>query len=376
MTDANNVRLGFMVEAVQGDALRFKADVLAVKHSPRSSGLGAQVRKRITDDGSMLPQADEYRIFSGRGVTETEYVLMVGAPPVFSLRYFQLRDLARRFLEALWEAGLDVGHLATTLHGVRTGAGLDEVEAFRALLLGMADAYEAGHYPPTLTRISFVEQDENRVRVMQDALTRFLPESPPPEPSPSPPPAPERKERKERRLDSETSSEALLDMIPGEPAESTIPAASVATVAVMAGPDSFEPEFRKPEADETTPHVFVAMPFKDEYDDQYYLAIQPAIHEIGFLSERMDLDAFTGDIKARMLERIRTARLVIALLDGGNPNVYLEVGYAWGVETPAILAAHEGEPLPFDVRGERVLIYDRIYRLKQMLQTELARLDM
>jgi len=342
MTDAENVRLGFMVEAVQGDALRYKADVLAVKNAPTSGGLGAQVRKRITDGGELLPKADEYRIFPGRGVTNTEYVLMVGAPPIFSLRYPQLRDLSRRFLEALWDAGLDAEHLATTLHGVRTGSGLDEVEAFRALLLGMADAYDAGHYPPTLKRISFVEQDENRVQLMQDALLRFLPDAPPP-------------------LES------------GESLRSA-PKVETGTMAVMAGPDSFEPEFRRPEADESTPHVFVAMPFKDEYDDQYYLAIQPAIHEIGFLSERMDLDAFTGDIKARMLERIRTARLVIALLDGGNPNVYLEVGYAWGVETPTILIAHEGEPLPFDVRGERVLLYDRIYRLKQMLQADLAHL--
>jgi hypothetical protein len=142
----------------------------------------------------------------------------------------------------------------------------------------------------------------------------------------------------------------------------------------MAGPESFEPEFRKPTADETTPHVFVAMPFKDDYDDQYYLAIQPVIHAMGWLSERMDLDAFTGDIKARMLDRIRTARLLVALLDGANPNVYLEIGYAWGVETPTVLCARDGEPLPFDVRGERVLLYDKIYRLKVMLAEELERL--
>ena len=116
------------------------------------------------------------------------------------------------------------------------------------------------------------------------------------------------------------------------------------------------------------------MPFREEYDDQYYLAIQPAIHEMGLLSERMDLDSFTGDIKQRMLDRIRSARLLVALLDSANPNVYLEVGYAWGVDTPTVLAAHQGEPLPFDVRGERVLLYDRIYRLRNMLKDELARL--
>lgn len=340
MTDADGVILGFVVEAVEGDALAYPADVLALKHSPYSGGLGAQVRKQLPGDTGMLPGAEEYRILPGRGVAESDLILIVGAPPVFSLRYPQLRDLGRRFLESLWEAGASVKHMATTLHGVRTGAGLDEVEAFRSLLLGMADAYQAGQYPPMLERITFVEKDPNRVRVLQDALQRFLTTPPPP---------------------------ATVEEIKADDKTST------GTMAVMAGLESFEPEFRKPTADESTPHVFVAMPFKEDYDDQYYLAIQPAIHDLGFLSERMDLDAFTGDIKARMLERIRTARLMIALLDGRNPNVYLEVGYAWGVATPVILVAHQAEALPFDVRGERILIYDKIYRLKRMLADELAR---
>jgi hypothetical protein len=337
MADSGSVNLGFVVEAVEGDALAFETDVLAVKYAPRSGGLGAQVRKYLKEDVDLLPGVDEYRILPGNQASQAEYVLMVGTGPVFTLRYPQLRDLGRRFLEALWEVGLDVEHMATTLHAIRTGGGLDEVEAFRSLLLGMADAYEAGHYPPTLKRISFVEKDANRVRLMEDALKRFLPDAPP----------------------AATMREAKR---------------ATGTAAVMAGPESFEPEFRRPEADETTPHVFVAMPFRDEYDDQYYLAIQPVIHEMGLLSERMDLDSFTGDIKQHMLKRIRSARLLVALLDSANPNVYLEVGYAWGVATPTVLAAHQGEPLPFDVRGERVLLYDRIYRLRDMLRDELARL--
>ncbi len=186
MTGADDVNVGFVVEAAEGDALKFKADVLAVKHAPRSGGLGAQVRKRLNEDADLLPALDEYRIFPGRGVAQTDYVLMVGAPPIFALGYAQLRALSRRFLEALWEAGLDAQHVVTTLHGVRTGAGLDEVEAFRSLLLGLSDAYTTGHYPPDLRKVSFVENDLNRVRLMQDALRRFLPDVPAPPPEPSP----------------------------------------------------------------------------------------------------------------------------------------------------------------------------------------------
>jgi hypothetical protein len=65
---------------------------------------------------------------------------------------------------------------------------------------------------------------------------------------------------------------------------------------------------------------------------------------------------------------------MIALLDGENPNVYLEVGYAMCAGTPTVLAAHKKEPLPFDVRSQRVLIYEKIHQLKDMLKAELKRL--
>lgn len=333
-----NLHLGFTVEVVQGDALTFPADVLVVKHSPNAGGLGAKVRKKLRDtqelDG-LLPGLEEYRILPGKGVSACEHVLILGAPPTFSLLYPQLRDLGRRSLQALWNEGLSVRHIVTTNHGVRTGLRLDEVEAFRSLLLGMSDAYDAGEYPPTLQRITFIEVEESRARLMQEALHEFLPA----EPSPA-------------AQDAEPES----------------------AVAVMAGAQSFEPEFRKPESDETTPHIFVAMPFKNDYDDQFYLAIQPCVKDAGLLCERMDLDTFTGDIVDRMLDRIRTARLMVALLDGGNPNVYLEVGYAWGVNTPTVLVARQDEQLPFDIRGHKVLIYDKIYRLRDQLAEELKRL--
>ncbi|HLA42668.1 MAG TPA: hypothetical protein VJZ27_04495, partial [Aggregatilineales bacterium] len=80
----------------------------------------------------------------------------------------------------------------------------------------------------------------------------------------------------------------------------------------------------------------------------------------------------TGDIMEQIKLRIKTAKLMIALLDTENPNVYLEVGYAWGVGTPTILILHQEENAPFDVQGARLLGYKRIYQLKNDLQKELG----
>lgn len=328
------------IDVVQGNVLTFEADVLAVKDAVGSGGLDAQIRRRLKEMGFLtsstpfLPPT-EYRVYPGIKISRTKHILVVGSPSIYELHYSELRTLGRRFLEALWEAKVDVRHLATTVQGVKTSLGLDETEAFRSLLLGISDAYEYGNYPPMLERITFVELNERRAELLQRTLKDFLPPVPP------------------------LPTHLMI------PVEETNPVASIVT---------FEPEARKPEADETTPFIFVAMPFKDDYDDQFYLAIQPCVKDAGCLCERMDLDTFTGDIMDRMFERIRSAQLMIALLDGANPNVYLEVGYAWCAGTPTILIAHHSEKLPFDVQSHRVLIYDKIHKLKNTLADELVRL--
>ncbi len=43
---------------------------------------------------------------------------------------------------------------------------------------------------------------------------------------------------------------------------------------------------------------------------------------------------------------------MIAVLTGANPNVYLEVGYAWGKgRRPTILVTDDAEDPRFDVQG-------------------------
>ncbi|HML24345.1 MAG TPA: hypothetical protein PKD09_22000 [Aggregatilinea sp.] len=390
MSGPMGIKFGFAVEVVQGDALTCPADVLAVKYARNSGGLDAQVFKLLGIPLEDRPLAGDSRLFSGKGVSATAQIVMIGVGNVKKLDYAGLRNLGRRFLHTLWQAGTPCAHLVTTVHGVRTGQSLDEIEVFRSLLLGFADAYDAGEYPSDLARITIMEQNEHRAQVLQAALDEFLVTLPaaapldlgempspddlfmPPPPSALPPEAPERgvgRYWKRRREESEAPA-APINAIP---APTPKPAARP-PLRLIVGADSFKPEFRVAEATSTTPHVFVAMPFKDDYDDQFYLAIQPCIKDRGYLCERMDLDTFTGDIIDRMFERIRTARMVVALLDGGNPNVFLEVGYAWGVNTPTVLIAREGEPLPFDIKTQRVLMYEKIHKLKDMLTGELGTL--
>ena len=86
------------------------------------------------------------------------------------------------------------------------------------------------------------------------------------------------------------------------------------------------------------------------------------------------MDTFTGDILERIKLRIETAALVIADLTAANPNVYLEVGYAWGKERPTLLISKKSGDLKFDVRGHRCLIYKSINELAKKLEADLMQM--
>ena len=49
------------------------------------------------------------------------------------------------------------------------------------------------------------------------------------------------------------------------------------------------------------------------------------------------------------------AEFVIADLTHERPNVYLEVGYAWGRKVPTVLVTREADDLKFDVKGQRCI---------------------
>lgn len=65
-----------------------------------------------------------------------------------------------------------------------------------------------------------------------------------------------------------------------------------------------------------------------------------------------DTTAFTGDVLDRIKERIQAARFLVADLSGANPNVYLELGFAWGCGTPTVLVCDTQSTLKFDVQGQ------------------------
>jgi hypothetical protein len=119
--------------------------------------------------------------------------------------------------------------------------------------------------------------------------------------------------------------------------------------------------------------AFCAMPFHPDFLDVFHLAIVPAAQRAGIDVLRVDQAfSFTG-ITQRIWDGIGTAALTIADISRTNPNVMYEVGLAHGLACAVLLICDHETDIPFDVRDNMVLRYQRLHlrRLRDDLATRL-----
>jgi hypothetical protein len=316
----------------EGDALSFDADVLAVKYAQEHYGVDRAVAERLSalypNLSDLLPKIDGFRLLQTKGALQTTAVLFVGVKPLREFGYSEIRDFGRKVLASLAGDAPDTKRVALTLHGA--GYGLDETEAFEAEIAGLIDAVISGDFPPGLARVTVVEQNRGRASRLQRVLERLL----------------------SNGTISSDAKEAVQAI--GRSVDESIRSAGYSSSG--------------------KPFVFVAMPFADSMEDIFHYGIQNAVNSAGFLCERADRSHFTGDVLDWVKKRISSAALVVADLSGANPNVYLEIGYAWGCGKPTVLIVKDTAELKFDVKGQRCLVYRNIKSLEDLLRTELASL--
>jgi len=331
--EQNNREQMYVVVSVElGDALNVPADVLALKYAQAAYGVDSAVIQRLAsftpNIEEALPIPGKFTLVKSDGQVASPLVLFVGVVPLLQFGYQEIRVFGRDVLMTLAKDAPDTKHLCLTIHG--PGYGLDEAEAFEAEVAGIVEAITDGDFPQYLERITIIEQNSARVGRLRRGLSRLLPQG---------------------RVDLNRAKH--LGAI-GSGAKERLRSAGYNS--------------------KDKPHVFVAMPFLDEMSDTYDYGIQSAVHAAGFLCERADVSTFTGDAMEWVRRRIASATLVIADLSTANPNVYLEVGYAWGCGKPTILLARDISELKFDVKGQRCLLYKRIKHLEELLKKELENL--
>jgi len=325
---------GIKVSVIHSDAFQVKADCLVLKYAQGTYGLDRDIEREFESLGvpitEKFPKVGGYYFTESKKITSTKSIIFIGVPTLRQFGYKEIREFGRKALVSLASSDPSIKKVLMTIHG--PGYGLDEIEAFESQLAGILDSISSSDIPDKLEEIIFVERSEGRAIRLQSVLSGLFPNSE----------IPTQKSGGVKQL-KRTSAETLR----------------------AAGYGS-----------ESKKKIFVAMPFASEFDDCFHYGIQGAVNSCGYLCERADLQSFTGDVMEFVKERIATSDFVIADLTTANPNVYLEVGYAWGLQKKTVLLVKDTKELKFDTRGQRCLPYTSIKDLEKKLEMELINIKL
>lgn len=120
--------------------------------------------------------------------------------------------------------------------------------------------------------------------------------------------------------------------------------------------------------------VFVLTPFHRDFD-QVYRTISKVSQECGFDCSRSDDKYVAGAVLGHIVRMIVRARLVIAVIDGRNPNVFYELGIAHALGKNTLLVSKNLARVPFDLRSQMILLYNDYDDLRRALTKELVRIE-
>ncbi|WP_294349387.1 hypothetical protein [uncultured Sphingobacterium sp.] len=117
--------------------------------------------------------------------------------------------------------------------------------------------------------------------------------------------------------------------------------------------------------------IFVLTPFHERFETDFRI-IKEVCSRFGFNCIRGDEKNFKSDIFPEILKIIVKSRLIIANVNGRNPNVMYELGIAQALDKPVLLLSREPENLPIDIKSKRFLIYNSYQNLEENLRKTLS----
>ena len=325
-----------------GDVMEEPSDLLLLKYAQASYGVDSAVKSRLISAGlsvedDLRPSPGDFVVIETKGTIAPKRVMFLGTPHLQGFDYDEMEMFTCRAIEKIADLGLTVNILTTTIHG--TGYGLDGGEALQRLIQGFWNGLSKPK-PRAIERITFLTLEKREERMLSSVLRGIATTSDPiPEAT---------------RTDHLIPSETQLKKPPSKPPEtenvSELAPVSPATTTV------------------SKRHIFVALPFSEEFQNVYEFGIYPAVRNCDFICERVDETHFVGDVLSHIRGSIEAADLVIADLTEGRPNVYLEVGYAWGRSIPVIFVAKKGEELHFDVSTHKCIFYGNFTQFAKDLE--------
>lgn len=112
--------------------------------------------------------------------------------------------------------------------------------------------------------------------------------------------------------------------------------------------------------------IFFLTPFGNAYQDVYF-ACKETCENINMNLFRGDEKYLSNDIFSQIIRYIVKANIIIANIDSKNPNVFYELGIAHTLGKRIILISNRNDSIPFDIQQYRILFYQDLNSLKEML---------
>ena len=116
--------------------------------------------------------------------------------------------------------------------------------------------------------------------------------------------------------------------------------------------------------------VFVLTPFHSDFLDTYNI-IKETCTKMDLTAKRGDEIYVSKDVLQHIISNIVKARVIVANLDGRNPNVFYELGIAHALNKPIVLLAHRDKSVPFDLQNKYLVLYKDDTELKERLEAAL-----
>lgn len=119
--------------------------------------------------------------------------------------------------------------------------------------------------------------------------------------------------------------------------------------------------------------VFVLTPFNNRFSNSFDV-IKDVCMSVGLTCMRGDEEFMRSDILPHILRLMCKSSIVIANIEGRNPNVFYELGLAHAFDKKTLLISKTTEHLPIDIKSKRIVVYSNHKELKCQLKDELIKI--
>ncbi|EIP3949449.1 hypothetical protein LSB85_001217 [Salmonella enterica] len=103
--------------------------------------------------------------------------------------------------------------------------------------------------------------------------------------------------------------------------------------------------------------AFLLAPINPRFEEQVNI-IKAACDDLGINCETADEEYISGPILSVIIKKMLSASLIIAVIDGRNPNVFYELGLAHAFGKTVVMISGGLENIPFDIQSQRMVIVD------------------